>query len=320
MYCMLTEQKTKSQSHDKVTMKSEITNVNNIKKLWILKLILETGSLRKAAQKAKVSPAAISQTLSSLEKIYQKPLVLRKNNNSIEPTKEALKLIEWISPVFNALDNLHIKITTKVPPIAYINLGATQELSLQYTPLLFKDLKKVLPQLKLTVYSNRSDELLKMIRKGELCSAILVADDSSLEPFYVITLYEDEFGFFVKPELKNKNLEGLIEKHGLSMIRTSTSGLPLYMSQFLNQFSPKLKTTFLSDNFLTVSKIASLEDIVALLPKRIGKRENLVEVFFQKPLKHSGRHKVVLVSEKYCDKEEVDFIAEKLKNICKKDA
>ena len=317
MYCMFTEQKTNSKSKKQASIKSSpITNVDNIKKLWILRLILETGSLRKAAQVAKVSPAAVSQTLSSLEKIYQKPLVLRKNNNSIEPTKEALKLVEWMSPVFEALDELDMKVNTKIPSIAYINLGATDDFSLKYTPLLFKELKAVLPHLKLTTHSGRSDDLLKMIRKGELCSAILVADDSALEPFYVITLYEDKFGFFVSPSFEHKSLEELIETQGLSMLRTQTSGLPFYMSQFLNQFSPKLNPSFLSDNFTTISKMASVGDTVALLPQLMAQKEELIEVFPQKPLKHSGRHKVVLVSEKYCDKEEVNFIAEKLKKIC----
>ena len=315
MYCMLT-QKDKS----KPALKSnKINSVDNIKKLWTLRLILETKSLRKAAQSAKVSPAAISQTLSSLEKIYQKPLVLRKNNNKIEPTKDALDLVEWMSPVFSALDDLDIKLKKDVPSIDYINLGVTEEFALYYCPRLYKELKAELPQIKLITYSNRSDNLIKMIRAGELCSAMVVADDSTLDSFSSSTIYEDEFGFFINSNLKDKSLEELMEKYGLSTIRTNTTGLPLYMSKFLNQFSPKLKPTFLGDNFNIISKVAMIGETVALLPKRMARGGSLVEIHPKTPFQYSGHHKVSLVSEKYCDKDEVNFIVEKLKTVCKEE-
>lgn len=57
-------------------MKNEL-NVDQIKKLWILDLIIQAGSLKSAAQMAKVTPSAVSQALSSLEKNVGKPLVIR---------------------------------------------------------------------------------------------------------------------------------------------------------------------------------------------------------------------------------------------------
>ena len=178
-------------------MKSEtIASIDNIKKLWTLKLIVDSGSLRKAAQRAKVSPAAISQTLSALEKIYKKPL-LRRNNNSIEPTKDAKELLDWISPVFSALDNLDIKLRS-APPIAYVNLGLPEDFSMKYSPLLFKSLRAVLPSIKLTIFNERSESLIKALRQGKLCSAVIVADEFILDSFYTKTVYKDELGFFVR--------------------------------------------------------------------------------------------------------------------------
>ncbi|MGL1664064.1 LysR family transcriptional regulator, partial [Vibrio parahaemolyticus] len=47
-------------------MKNDL-NVDQIKKLWILDLIIQTGSFKGAAARARISPSAISQSLSALE-------------------------------------------------------------------------------------------------------------------------------------------------------------------------------------------------------------------------------------------------------------
>ena len=86
-----------------------VASVLHLKKIWVLKFIVEAGSLKKAAQMTKVSPSAVSQTLSALEKIYKKPLIERKNN-TIKPTKDALELLECAAPVFSSLEKLGIKL------------------------------------------------------------------------------------------------------------------------------------------------------------------------------------------------------------------
>ena len=88
---------------------ANITHVIHLKKIGILRLVVESGNLEKAAQVAKVSPSTISKTLNTLEKIYRKPLITRKSNTAIRPTKEALELLEWASPVFDSLNKLNIR-------------------------------------------------------------------------------------------------------------------------------------------------------------------------------------------------------------------
>ena len=61
-------------------------NVDQIKKLWVLDLIIQSGSLRKAALQAKVSPSAVSQTLSSLERSIGRPLLVR-SKGGVTPTR-----------------------------------------------------------------------------------------------------------------------------------------------------------------------------------------------------------------------------------------
>src|SRR5258708_2656717 len=76
-------------------------NVDQIKKLWVLDLIIQSGSLRKAALQAKVSPSAISQTLSALERSFGKPLLVR-NKGEVTPTQDALSILNVVRPAFDA--------------------------------------------------------------------------------------------------------------------------------------------------------------------------------------------------------------------------
>jgi DNA-binding transcriptional LysR family regulator len=51
-----------------VGMKNDL-NVDQVRKLWILDLIIQSGSLKGAAARAKISPSAVSQSLTALEKM-----------------------------------------------------------------------------------------------------------------------------------------------------------------------------------------------------------------------------------------------------------
>jgi DNA-binding transcriptional LysR family regulator len=80
-------------------------NVDQIKKLWILDLVIRLGSLKKASLQAKVSPSAISQTLTTLEQSFGKSLLIREKGH-ITPTPDALSILEVVRPAFEAFDKI----------------------------------------------------------------------------------------------------------------------------------------------------------------------------------------------------------------------
>ena len=120
-----------------------------------------------------------------------------------------------MSPVFHALDDLDLKLSSQAPPIAYINLGVPEDFGIKYAPHFFAALRADLPKLKLTLHRDCNKNLIKMLQKGQLCSIVIADDGFALESFYVHTIYEDEMGFFVSPQLKERNFDRLIEDKGL---------------------------------------------------------------------------------------------------------
>ncbi len=285
-------------------------NVEQIKKLWILDLIIQSGSLKKAALQAKVSPSAISQSLSSLERSVGKPLLIR-DRGSITPTQEALAILEVVRPGFAAFDRLRDLNHAPIPKISWLNFGTYESLAVDIVPGLIHSLREKMPELKLGLRISRTANLLTMVRKGELCSALITEVDD-LDRFYVKVVAEDRLGLYVSPRHPIGQLGWrAIEQFGFGSLTAGKGGLPRYYSRFIRQFEPE-RPVVLSDSFEALRGAAVAGAIVAILPHRVAMRAgDLVELtpVKAKPLKENGRHKICVVSQASCDPAETDFIA-----------
>jgi DNA-binding transcriptional LysR family regulator len=288
-------------------------NVDQIKKLWILDLVIQFGSLKKASLQAKVSPSAISQTLTSLEHSFGKPLLIREKG-SVTPTQDAIEILEVVRPAFQAFDRLRYLNNAPAPKISWMNFGTYESIAIDLLPGLIHSLKKKLPTLRLSLRISRTANLLTMVRKGELCSALITEVDD-LERFYVKQVSEDRLGLFVsKKHAISSEGWNAIEKFGYGSLAPGKDGLPRYFTKFLRQYD-LTKPSILSDSFETLRAAAASGSIVAVLPNRIAKRhDDLIELSASpansKTIKEVGKHKILIVSQTNCDKEEADFVAD----------
>ena len=122
-------------------------NVDQIKKLWILDLVIQFGSLKKASLKAKVSPSAISQTLTLLEQSFGKPLLIRERG-SVLPTQDAVAILDVVRPALEAFDRLRDLNAAPVPKISWMNFGTYESIAIDLLPGLIHSLRQKLPNLK----------------------------------------------------------------------------------------------------------------------------------------------------------------------------
>jgi len=291
-------------------------NVDQIKKLWILELIIRSGSLRNAALKAKVSPSAISQTLTSLESSIGKPLLVRERG-LVTPTQDALAILEIVRPAFEAFDRLRDLNHAPTPQMTWLNFGTFESLAIDVLPGLLHSLRQKMPHLRLSLRVSRTMNLLSMVRKGELCSALITEVDD-LDKFYVKEVARDRLGVYVSRHHPIAELGWkAIDKFGLGSLTPGQGGLPRYFGRYLRQFEG-IKPLVLSDSFETLRAAASAGTLVALLPSRVAKRnEDLFELSppKNKTLKENGEHKIMVVSLRSCDPAETDFIAQEAKRL-----
>ena len=292
-------------------------NVDQIKKLWILDLIIQTGSLKQAALQAKVTPSAISQTLTALEASIGKPLLVR-DRNSITPTQEALNILSLIRPAFEAFEKLKDFNNYKAPEISWINFGTYESVAIDILPGLIHTFREKLPKTKLGLRIARTNQLLTMIRKGELCSALITENDE-LDRFYKKEVYTDCLGLYVAAKQPIAQLGWkAIEKFGVGSLSSSKDGLPLYFSKYIKQLE-SIKPTILSESFETLRSAAVAGVIVSVLPKRVADRlDDLIELEVPKSFKEKGQHKLFVVSQLSCDRQEADFLAHESERLLNK--
>jgi DNA-binding transcriptional LysR family regulator len=293
-------------------------NVDQIKKLWVLDLIIQTGSLKKAALQAKVSPSAISQSLSSLERATGRPLLIRENG-SITPTPEALSILEMIRPAFAAFDRLNDAHGAEAPKMSWLNFGTYESIAIDLLPGLIRSLRQQLPSCRLSLRISRTSHLLTMVRKGELCSALITEVDD-LERFYVREVVEDRLGLFVakRHPIAQAGWEAL-DQFGFGSLTPGKDGLPRYFQKYVRQLETH-SPLVLSDSFEALREACLAGVMVAVLPARVANRtEGLMELIPPRGrMKENGKHKICVVSLANCDREETDFLADQARRILQK--
>lgn len=281
-------------------------NVDQIKKLWVLDLAIKNGSLKKAALEAKVSASAVSQSLSALEKSVGKPLLIR-DKGTVRATEEALEILKIARPAFDVFDQLKNLTFNSTPALAWLKLGTYESLAVDVVPNLIHSLKEKLPELKLKVHVTRTGNLLTMIRKGELCSA-LIAEVDELDNFDVQDVGSDSMGLFIR-----KSADPL--GNGFASLSPGKDGHPIYFQKFLGQFNGEAPQ-LLSDSFEALRAVAVSGAMSAILPRRVAHRDDqLKELPLPDDKGLRGDHKILLISPGNCDPEETQFIANEARRI-----
>lgn len=298
-----------------IDMKNDV-NVDQIKKLWILEIIIQSGSLKGAAARAKVSPSAISQSLAALEKNVGKPLIVR-DRGSITPTPDALAILEVVRPAFEAFERLSDLGSHPVPQMTWLNFGTYESIAVEILPRLIHRLREKMPQLKLGLRISRTGQLLTMVRKGELCSAI-VAEVDDLERFYKVPICEDRLGVYVSSRHPIAQLGWkAVEKFGLGSLAPGKDGLPRYYQKFLRKIDT-CSPTVLSESFETLRAATASGVIASILPDGVAQRtDGLLEVTPATIDKKIGAHRIFVVSQPNCDPEEANFLAAESKRLLK---
>ena len=293
-------------------------NVDQIKKLWILDLVLHEGSLKKAALKAKVSPSAISQTITSLEQSYGRAMLVRERG-FVLPTQDAIAILEIVRPAFAAFDRLRGLNGAPIPEIAWMNFGTYESIAITILPGLLHSLKQKLPKMRLGLRISRTASLLTMLRKGDLCSA-LITEVEGLDRFYVKKVADDRLGLYIsnRHPISELGLTNAIAQHGLGSLAPGKDGLPQYYSKFMIRLDVA-KPVILSDSFEALRAAAAAGSIVAVLPDRVaGRSDDLIELtpsrtgskLAKGKTEDIGQHGIFVVSPRNCDRAEADFLAE----------
>jgi DNA-binding transcriptional LysR family regulator len=289
--------------------------IDQLRKLWMLDTLIQQGSFAKAAAYAKVTRSAISQTISQLERAHSKILLIREKG-SVKPTPYCLEVLAKVRPLLSSLESLSIDQPRDVPRLSWLDIGAYESLAVTLMPSLLDVLQQKCPGIRLTVKVARSGKLSSMVRKGELCMAIVIENDL-MEGLTVIEVGEDRLGYFVSASLPSKMQTWEATKTlAIGDLLPGPDGPPRYHSKFVEASRLSGHPSFTSDSLEAILAATTHGSIVGILPVRVATRAmtRLTEITPPEIVEHGlGRHKICLISRQNCDPRENDFLAAELR-------
>ncbi len=302
----------------------EEINFNQIKRLWNLKLVIETGSIKKAATRANVTSSAMSQSISGLEQAIGRKLLLRKREKLL-PTEHAAQLLRSAEPAFHVCSDLHKNLSgtcAVLPKMTWLDLAATESIAVDILPEIMKRLRSHFPEIRLKVKSGRSSDLTKAVKKGELCMAV-VEDNDFIQGVTAIPLAEERLGFYVSAKISDPSKRSSwIDALGVGVLASGPDGHPGYFTKLIKSLGTSFKPTLTSESYEVLRTAAVEGSVVSLLPSRVAQRHpgELIEIVPEsltgKALTNKmGRYAIYLACQPGCSSEENIFLATELKSI-----
>ena len=286
-----------------------------LKKLWTLKQVVELGSLKRAADRSKVSVSAISQSLTGLEKTLGRKLLVRQDKNLV-PSQYCLELLNQVEPVFQIFSNLEqaSMCALKAPQMTWLDFGVSECLAGSLLPELTKSLRLKLPKLKLTLRVGKCDSLIKSVREDKLCMAVITEQETP-KGVSSFELFSERLGLYCSNEFSEKEGRDL----DVAVLIPGLNGHPYYYSKFLKAISLSLRPALTSDNLESLYMIAASGTMAAVLPERYAMRNPSVLREIRLPVHEKsptlGQYKVSMISQKNCDPAEDEFLLSEIKNI-----
>jgi len=290
--------------------------LDHIRKLWLLELIIDSGSFRTAAARAKVTQSALSQAMSQLESAFGRSL-LKRGRGVVEPTQHGIELLERVRPILEAVARVSDEGEEDAPELAWLSLGAYESFAVPMIAPLMARLKRRCPGMRLTLRVARSGTLATMVRQGELCMAV-VRENDLIGRLPSFPLAEDRFAFYASPLHPAAQLGfAALKEQDIGTLAAGSEGQPLAYRRLVEAAGLARQLTFVSDSYAALMAATLAGAVVAILPESLALTAggDLVEIRDETLSPKLGRHQILLLSRPNCDDRENEFLASELRAV-----
>ncbi len=164
----------------------------NLRDLKYIIEVAETHHFGKAAERCFVSQPTLSGQIKKLEEELG-VIIFERTNRSVEITPVGQTILEHARLMMEQADVIQQVAQAHQDPLAGpLRIGAIPSLSPFLMPLILMPLKKQYPQMKLVLFEEMTDILLKRLHDHEIDAALL-ATDVDENDFNVIPLFNEPF-------------------------------------------------------------------------------------------------------------------------------
>jgi len=251
-----------------------LDNLNDLNYFYI---VAKEKSFSKAAKTLFVSQPAVTKRIKNLEKRIGITLIKRKGS-FIELTEIGEIIFNKLDNVFNSLKELdnEIKFLKDIGLAKNIRIGSTPSYSEYLMPKILKNFSKIYPDIKIELFSESSEQLVRMISENKLDIAIIALwKRLNLKDFKFYHFRKEEIVFVCRcnhPLSEHVISFDELEKIEL-IIRDRSSGTRKYIEEKLTQRGIKLNIKMEAENYRLIKEYLKESDAISFLAKTTVEKE-----------------------------------------------
>jgi len=248
-------------------------------KLRVFLVVLEEGSLRRAADRLRISQSAITRQMQSLE-LDLGGRVLERTSVGVRPTNGGQALAERAKSLLADYDSA-------MAEVRRMNLGESERLRIGYIASAVQEylspalavLRRAYPKLKVKMLDQTPGEMIIALRQGKIDLAMTLHGINLLSrDFYArkLATVRSLVALPVSHRLATERQVSLSQLKGETFVRGSDDVVPGYtqrVSQFCRKyggFRPRLGTIERADGLVETLAMAANEEMISIQPAFIS--------------------------------------------------
>ena len=253
-----------------------------LEKLRLFLVILEEGSLRRAADRLRISQSAITRQIQALE-LELGGQVLERTSAGVRPTNGGAVLAERAKALLAEYDST-------MAEVRRLNRGESERLRIGYIASAVQEylgpalavLRRDYPKLKVKMLDQTPGEMIIALRQGEIDLALtLHGIDLLSRDFYIrkIATVKSLVALPVSHRFATKRQVSISQLKGETFVRGSDDAVPGYTQRIIQLcrkyggFRPRLGTIDREDGLVETLALAANEEAISIQPAFISHLE-----------------------------------------------
>lgn len=168
---------------------------DHLDKLESFRIVCELGTLSEAATRLHVSQPGLTRLIQTLEETTGEELLYR-SRAGVKPTAAGQLLLDYAQRILAELDGLESQMKVPENPLSgHLKIGSYESLAEYLWPDLIHDLRKEVPELKISLSTSSIADPLQGLKQGVL-DALVDAEPRVTGDFTSWKIYQDRFQFF----------------------------------------------------------------------------------------------------------------------------
>lgn len=245
----------------------------NLNLLVTLDVLLEVGTVTRAAERLGVTVSAVSHSLRALRETFDDPLLVR-GRGGLTPTPRALALVGPLRTGLVTLDQVLADDPRFDPATSTreIRLATTDYVAIVLSPSLIPALHRVAPGMSVSVHSVEENEVEGRLERGELDAAIF----PSFRDLGVLKrrkLFDDGFACLVRedhPEVGKRLTLARYVALGHALISPQGRG-PTFVDRALAERGLSRHVALRIQSFAAAPLVVASSDLVLTAPMRLAR-------------------------------------------------